>query len=44
MQHVAVDVVCAEMFERTGHRLRNLNGEAGRGIVGQAVVLAAAGT
>ena len=39
MQHVAVDVAGAEMVERTGHRLRDLNGKGGFGIVGQAVVL-----
>lgn len=41
MQQVAIDVVCAEMFERTGHRLGDLNGEAGFGIVRQPVVLTA---
>jgi len=27
------------MVERTGHRLRDLNGKGGRGILGRAVVL-----
>ena len=40
MQHVAVDVVGPEVLERAGERLRDLRGEIGRGIVGQAVVLA----
>ena len=39
MQHVAVDMVRPEMFEGAGHRLGNLNGKAGCGIVGQPVVL-----
>ena len=39
MQDVTVDVVSPQMFERTGHRLRDLNRKAGRGIVGQPVVL-----
>src|SRR5258708_6611430 len=40
VQHVAVDVLGAEMLERAGHRLRDLGREIGRGIVGQPVVLA----
>src|SRR5580704_5668110 len=39
MQYIAVDVVGPEMLERTGQRLRDLSGEAYRGIVGQAVIL-----
>lgn len=41
MQYVAVDVVCPQMFERTGHRLSNLKGDAGRRIVRQPLVLTA---
>ena len=41
MQNEAVDAVGGEMFEGTGQRLRNLNGERGSGIVGQAVILSA---
>src|SRR5208282_3882749 len=39
VQNVTIDMISAEMFERTGHRLRNLDREAGRGIVGKAMVL-----
>jgi len=39
VQHVAFDVIGREMVERIGHRLRNLDGKGGRGIVGKAVVL-----
>ena len=41
MQHVAVDVVGPQVLERAGHRLRDLRGQVGRGVVGQPVVLAA---
>ena len=41
MQHVAVDVVGAEMLERAGHRLGDLRGQAGGRVVRQPVVLAA---
>ena len=40
VQHVAIDVVGAEMLERTSHRLRDLNGKIGRGIVGKTMILA----
>src|ERR1700676_310526 len=39
VQYVAVNVISREMVERTGHRLRDLNGKGGCGIVGQAMVL-----
>jgi len=39
MQHIAVHVGGPKMFERTGHRLRDLNGETGCGIIRQSVVL-----
>src|SRR5260370_261015 len=35
----AIDVIGREMGERTGERLRDLNGKGGCGIVGQSVVL-----
>ena len=41
MQDVTVYVVDSEMFEGTGHRLRDLNGERSSGVVGEAVVLSA---
>jgi len=40
VQHVAVDVVGPEVLERAGHRLGDLRGKVGRGVVGQPVVLA----
>lgn len=40
MQNVAVDVIAPKMLERTGHRLSNLIGKAGGGIVGQTMILA----
>ena len=39
VEHVAVNVIGAEMLERACHGLRNLSGEAGRGIVWQPVIL-----
>jgi hypothetical protein len=39
VEYIAVDVVGPEMFERTGHRLRNLNRKARCGIIRQAMVL-----
>ncbi len=41
VQHVAVDVVGAEVLQRAGHGLRDLSGEVGGGVVGQPLVLAA---
>src|SRR5262245_44247882 len=41
VEHEAVDVIGAEMLERTRHRLTNLEGKRSCGIVGQAVVLTA---
>ena len=40
MQNKAVHMVGAKMLQRTGHRLRDLNGKSCCRIVGQAVVLA----
>ena len=39
MQDVAVDVVGAEMLERAGHRLRDLDRQRRARVVGQPVVL-----
>jgi hypothetical protein len=39
VQHIAVHMVGPKMFQRTAHRLRNLNRKAGRGIVGQPMIL-----
>src|SRR5579872_5061045 len=41
MQHEAVDVVCAEMLQRTDYRLRDLSRERRRWIVRQAMILPA---
>ena len=41
VQHVAVDVIGAQVLERAGHRLGDLRGEVGVRVVGQPVVLAA---
>lgn len=42
MQHIAVDIVGAEMFEGTRHRLRHLLCERCRRIVGKPMILSAA--
>jgi hypothetical protein len=41
MQHETIDVVGAQMLQRTGQRLGDLHRETGLGIVGQAMVLSA---
>ncbi len=40
MQHIAVDVVRTEVFERAGHRLSHLSRKVSLGVVRQPVVLA----
>ena len=40
MQHETVDVVCAEMLQRTGERLSHLNLQRRGRIVRQAMILA----
>ena len=39
VQHIAVNVISPKMFERTSHRLRDLNRKACRRIVGQPMIL-----